>query len=111
LTAPTTTVTPPGGPTNGVPSGLLFYQDPSVVDSQRNNGDSTITANSNDTLTGAIYAPAKNVTFTGNSTSNCTVVIADTITFISNSSMTATQSACASAGVRAPTVPSLALAE
>jgi hypothetical protein len=111
LTAPTTTVTPPGGPTNGVQSGLLFYQDPSVVDSQSNNGNSTITANSNDTLTGAIYAPAKNVTFTGNSTSNCTVVIADTITFIGNSSMTATQSACATAGVGAPTVPSLALTE
>jgi hypothetical protein len=111
LTAPTASVTPPGGPASGVPSGLIFYQDPSVVDSQSNKGNSTITASSNDTLTGAIYAPAKNVTFTGNSTSNCTVVIADTMTFIGTSSMTATQSACSTAGVGAPTVLTLGLAE
>jgi hypothetical protein len=111
LIAPTTSLTPPGGPANGVPSGLIFYQDPSVVASQSVKGNSTITANSNDTLTGAIYAPAKNVTFTGNSTSNCTVVIADTVTFIGTSSMTATQSACATAGVGAPTVLTLGLAE
>jgi Putative Tad-like Flp pilus-assembly len=109
LVAPTTSLTPPGGGT--VPSGLLFYQDPSIVDAASVKANSTITANSNDTLTGAIYTPAKNVTFTGNSTSNCTVVIADTMTFIGTSSMTATQSACATAGVSAPTVLTLGLTE
>jgi hypothetical protein len=109
LVAPTTSLTPPGGGT--VPSGLIFYQDPSIVDAQSNKGNSTITASSNDTLTGAIYAPAKNVTFTGNSTSGCTVVIADTMTFIGNSTMSATISACTAAGVSAPTVLSLGLTE
>lgn len=109
LIAPTTSLTPPGG--GIVPSGLIFYQDPSVVDAQSNKGNSTITATAGDTLTGAIYAPAKNVTFTGNSTSNCTIVIADTMTFIGNSTMSATQSACQTDGVGTPTVLNLALTE
>jgi hypothetical protein len=111
LIAPTTSLTPPGGPANGVPSGLIFYQDPSIVDSQSVKANSSITAGTNDTLTGAIYAPAKNVTFTGNSTSGCTIVIADTMTFTGNSTMSATKGACAAAGVGAPVVLTLALTE
>jgi hypothetical protein len=111
LVAPTSSLTPPGGGT--VPSGLIFYQDRSVVVSQANKANSTITATASNTFTGVIYAPAKNVTFTGNSTSSgCTVVIADTMTFTgTSSSISATQSACQAAGVSAPTVLSLGLAE
>jgi hypothetical protein len=109
LIAPTSNQTPPAG--GSVKSGLIFYQDPTIVDSQSNKGNSTITAGANVTLTGAIYTPAKNVTYTGNSSSSCTIVIADTMTFIGTSSMSASQTVCQAAGVSPPTVLSLGLLE
>ncbi len=45
LIAPTANLTPPGG--GSVKSGVVFYQDPTIVNSQNNKGNSTITAGAN----------------------------------------------------------------
>jgi hypothetical protein len=71
LSAPTAQV--PSGCTLGstpcIPSGLLFYQDPSTADTSKSGsgltGDTTLTANAGTALTGSMYTPDTNVTFTG----------------------------------------------
>jgi hypothetical protein len=117
LAAPTTRV--PSGCTIGstpcIPSGLLFYQDPSTADTSKSGngltGDSTLTANAGTTLTGSMYAPDTNVTFTGNAGSTCFLVIALTVTFTGNSTMAGNQTSCQAVGVTGPTVTNIALTE
>lgn len=99
---------PSSSPDSGIPSGLLFYQDPAYVDTKKP-PNSTITAGSTSTLTGAIVTPNTNVTYTGNSTSACTTVIADTITFIGNSTMST--SGCSADGVKTPQIYGVAMVE
>jgi Flp pilus assembly protein TadG len=117
LSAPTAQV--PSGCTLGstpcIPSGLLFYQDPSTADTSKAGsgltGDSTLTANAGTALTGSMYTPKTNVTFTGNAGSTCFLVIALTVTFTGNSTMAGNQSACQAVGVTGPTVTNVALTE
>ncbi len=70
-------------PDDGAYSGILFFggrNDPEAHD---------ISGNSMSTLTGAVYMPASEVTFTGSSdgSNGCTQVIADTIELTGNSTL------------------------
>src|SRR5262249_18741775 len=107
---------PTSSPVSGIPSGILFYQDPSHADTSKSGngltGDSTITANSATPLQGAVYTPATNVTFTGdNGTNTCFLVISLTITFTGNSTMAGSKNSCTPVGVTGPSVLSIALTE
>lgn len=64
-------------PTSGTYSGIVFFGDRSAT-----NGNNSFSGGSNSTITGAIYFPTEGVSFTGGSSSgsNCTQIIADTIT-------------------------------
>jgi len=115
LSAPTssspsgcTTVTP--YPSSCIPSGVLFYQDPAHADTG-NSSATDITANSNSFLTGAIYAPAQSIKFSGNANSTCTVVIGLTLQFSGTTTMTASQAGCSAAGVAPPELLKIALSE
>ena len=104
LSAPTTS------PVTGIPSGILFYQDPAHYDHTK--GDSTITANSATDITqGTIYTPKTGITFQGNANSSCFLMIGLTLTFNGNSTLSGNETACKSAGVTGPTMLSIALAE
>ena len=110
LSAPTTS------PVSGIPSGLLFYQDPLHADTSKSGGgltgDSLVTANAGSYLQGTMYTPVTNVKFTGNSnTSPCFLVISLTMTYIGNSTMNGTQAACSAVGVTGPTTLNIALTE
>ena len=117
LSAPTTQY--PSGCTLGstpcMPSGLLFYQDPSTADTSKAGsgltGDSTLTANAGTSLVGSMYTPDTNVTFTGNAGSTCFLVIALTITFTGNSTMAGNQTSCQAVGATGPAVTNIALTE
>lgn len=120
VTLSTPTAAYPSGCTVGssnpcMPSGLLFYQDPTYADtSTHGNGltaDSTLTANGTTALTGTLYTPKTNITFTGNANSTCFIVIALTVTYTGNSTMAGSQSACSAVGVSAPTVLNVALTQ
>jgi hypothetical protein len=112
LSAPTVKI--PSGCTLGtapcIPSGVLFFQDPIHADTG-NSSASDITANSNSFLTGAIYAPVQEIKFSGNANSTCTVVIGLTLQFSGTTDMTASQAGCSAAGVGAPQLLNIALAE
>ena len=63
-------------PTSGTYAGLLFFGDRSAT-----NGNNNFSGSSDSTLTGAIYFAANEVTFSGGaSNTNCTEIVADTIT-------------------------------
>jgi Flp pilus assembly protein TadG len=64
-------------PPNGIYSGILFFGARTVT-----NGNNAISGGTNSNLTGAIYFPTQNVTFSGGSSSgsNCTQIVAGTIT-------------------------------
>jgi hypothetical protein len=79
---------PSGGPT----AGLLFGS---------SSGSATFSGDSRG-LDGAIYVPNGSVTMSGNATSgtsNCFMVVANTVTFQGNSSNTFANSGCGSLGV------------
>lgn len=80
-------------PTSGSLSGILFFGSRTSTASQ------TITGNTTSTLQGAIYMPASDVTFIGNSTTSngCTQVVGLTVTFTGNSTVSAD---CTTAGTR-----------
>jgi len=117
LSAPTARI--PSGCTLGstpcIPSGILFYQDPADADTSKAGsgltGDSTITANGTTSLLGAMYAPATNVTFTGNANSTCFIVISLTMSYQGDSTMSGNQAACQAVGVTGPTVMNISLTE
>jgi hypothetical protein len=115
LSAPTTsspsgctTATP--YPTPCIPPGVLFYQDPAHADTG-NSSATDITANSNSFLTGAIYAPAQTIKFSGNANSTCTVVIGLTLQFSGTTTMTASQAGCSAAAITPPQLLTIALSE
>jgi hypothetical protein len=70
-------------PATGPYSGILFFGGRSDFD------DHSIQGNASSTLTGAIYMPASEVKFSGNSDggSGCTQIIADTIILTGNSDL------------------------
>ena len=104
---------PNSSPETGIPSGLLFAQNPNTADTKTNGkeADSRIVANSNSALKGLLYTPATNLTFQGNSNSTCFLAIAQTVTFNGDSTMSGSQPACQLAGVTGPTVTSIALTQ
>ena len=69
----------------GIYEGLLFYQDPRAPNSTSKSATFNGTANSS--LAGGIYFPNNKVTWTGDLTgvSDCTVIVADTVTLTGNS--------------------------
>jgi hypothetical protein len=98
-----------------IPSGILFYQDPSSADTSKHGSgltaDSTVTAGTGTSMQGAFYTPATNVTFTGNAGSTCFIVISLTMTYTGNSTMSGNQASCQAVGVTGPTVMNIALTE
>ncbi len=100
LTAPSAAFTPSLG--GSIPAGLLFYQDPSHADTTTANGSAicqtrghnnvrnTITFGSGLTLSNdsLIYTPGAQFDFSGSTSSLCTILIADTITFGLNTAVT-----------------------
>jgi phage baseplate assembly protein gpV len=107
--APVVALTAPAS--GGAPyQGLLFYQPSTDNQGAHFQGCSTGPPSSC-TLTGAIYVPAATLTFSGNSTSTCTVLIASQITFSGSSTLNASQ--CGADGVTTPSnlTGAVALAE
>ena len=64
-------------PTSGTYSGILFFGSRSST-----NGNNNFSGSSSSTLSGAIYFPTEEVTFSGGSANNtvCTQIVADTVT-------------------------------
>ncbi len=106
---------PTSSPATGIPSGLIFAQDPAHADTKINgNGkeaDSTITAGGTSLLQGTMYTPKTNVTFTGNSNSSCFIIIANTVTFTGTSTISGSLDACKAVGVTTPTVLNVVMSE
>ena len=67
-------------PTAGASKGILFWQNKASTSCPPCTAD-TISGGAATALTGALYFPHGNVDFGGNNTSNCTVLIANTVTF------------------------------
>ncbi len=89
-------------PTSGTWQGVLFWQDAASSPCNSTTCPSIgVAGNGTIDLTGALYFPHGNVSFTGNSGSNCTVLIANTVAFAGNAFMSASQ--CAADGVTTPT--------
>lgn len=92
-------------PTSGIYSGILVF-------GSRNQTGVThqLLGTTNYSLNGAIYAPASDINFQGNSSSStgCTQIIADTITFTGNSSM---GSGCSASGTEDIVIESVKLVE
>jgi Flp pilus assembly protein TadG len=98
-------------PNAGIWQGILFWQDKaSTTPCTPLVGctSDTISGGAATDLTGALYFPHGNVDFGGNNTSNCTVLIANTVTFHGTPAMSA--AGCAAAGVTPPTNGSGAIA-
>jgi hypothetical protein len=77
-------------PADGTYAGLLFFQDSKVSSKV---GTSSFNGGANIELTGALYFPATHVEMNGNvgGTSECTVVVADTIDFTGNTNLDTTK--------------------
>lgn len=88
-------------PTSGVYTGILFFQDPTAGASTSVN----FLGNNSTCLTGALYFPSSNVTFSGDSSaSGCaTGLVADTITMTGNSNSYFTGGGSVSGSPAAPT--------
>jgi hypothetical protein len=103
------------GSTPCIPSGILIYQDPADADTSKSGGgltgDSSITANGTTSLTGVMYTPATNVTFSGNANSTCFLVISLRMTYTGDSTMSGNEAACKAVGVTGPTVMNVSLME
>ena len=117
LSAPTTRIssTCTLGTSPCIPSGILFYQDPTDADTSKQGSgltaDSTITAGTGTLMQGAMYTPVTNVTFTGNAGSTCFIVISLTMTYTGNSTMSGNEASCQAVGVTGPTVMNISLTE
>lgn len=66
-------------PYSGTYAGVLFYQDRSVVDNSSSD-DSNIAGGSGTAITGTLYFPTTNLSYSGNSVNSAyTILIADTV--------------------------------
>ena len=83
-------------PTSGAFSGVVMFADPNP----KNTGTLKLNGNANTYFGGAIVAPSQAVQFAGTGVSgngqNCTQIVADTVTFIGNSTI---GSGCSGMGV------------
>jgi Flp pilus assembly protein TadG len=95
--------------TSGPYKGVLFYQDRNAPANNNANQGNLINGGANLTLGGAIYAPSQSVTFSGNSGSNCLVIIASWVQFQGTANLD--NSGCPAMGVSTPTVKGVAMAE
>jgi len=94
-------------PNAGPWKGILFWQDKASTACPPCTSD-TISGGAATALTGVLYFPHGNADFGGNNTSNCTVLIANTVTFHGTPALSA--AGCAAAGVTPPTNGSGAVA-
>lgn len=89
-------------PTSGTWQGTLFWQDKTSTPlCSTGSTCSNIAGTVNAVLTGALYFPHDNIAFNGTSSSTCTVLIANTVSFAGTPNMSA--GGCAAAGVTPPT--------
>jgi hypothetical protein len=97
---------PTSSPQSGIPSGILFAQDPSHANTQNaGNGfraDSSIQTPTNAAFTGSMYTPATNLTLQAQVNSTCFIVLALTVGFQGGASLAADQNDCQAAGVQPP---------
>jgi hypothetical protein len=86
-------------PTSGTDSGIVFFGDRTAT-----NGNNDFSGGSNTSITGAIYFPTENVTFSGGSSSNsnCTQVIADTVAISGSANLSGS---CSGAGMATISTP------
>ncbi len=85
-------------PTTGPTAGIVFW-----IDKRATSGTtSSFTGNGLGNLTGAIYAPSSAVSYNGNgsSTTGCTQIVSNTVTFVGNATLSHN---CAGTGVADPT--------
>jgi len=77
--------------------GVLFYQDPNTP--TQANKTANLNGGANTVLNGAMYFPKNEVQWAGNNNlaAGCTLIIADTVTFIGNSGFTVND--CANQGI------------
>jgi hypothetical protein len=96
-------------PTAGTWKGILFWEDSATTPAcGLGNFCDSFTGGAASSFTGALYFPKGNVDFGGNSGSNCTVLIANTVEFHGTPTLSA--AGCAAAGVTPPTNGSGAIA-
>lgn len=76
---------------SGTYSGMLFFQDP--IAPNTNSSASDFNGGANIQLTGALYFPSSDVTVTGNvgGSSECTLVVSDTVQFTGSSTLETTK--------------------
>ncbi|HEY2445356.1 MAG TPA: TadG family pilus assembly protein [Rhizomicrobium sp.] len=92
-------------PTTGTYAGILFFGDRTATTSNNNN----ISGSSASTLTGVLYYPTQQITYSGgsNAGSTCTQLVGDVITF---SGSTNVGNSCTGTGVQTISVPGQAYA-
>ena len=94
-------------PSSGPLAGMVFFQDRNAS----SNGDNRITGSSVQNLTGAVYFPRQELTWTGTTQpggTECTQVIARTVTFVGTSNF---KSNCSGVGTRSLGTSTAALFE
>jgi hypothetical protein len=96
-------------PSEGTYAGMLFYQDP--IATNNSSHTSTINGGANIALTGALYFPSTEVGLNGDvtGTSECTLVVAATVSFSGNSTLNTTK--CKDYGYKTVTSVRVALVE
>ena len=72
-------------PTTGTYAGILIFGDRTATTSNNNN----ISGSSSSTLTGVLYFPTQQITYSGgsNASTTCTQLVGDTITFSGSTSI------------------------
>jgi Flp pilus assembly protein TadG len=105
----TVTLQAPGSSTYRYP-GMLFIQDPRAVTKLTGSAQNSFNGGANLSLTGLLYFPSQTVGWSGNSsTSSCTQIIANTVTFTGNTTLS--NAGCAAMGLTPITVKYAALVE
>jgi hypothetical protein len=97
---------PTSNPATGIPSGILFAQNPAKADTKPNNNgkeaDSAIQSGTNISFTGTMYTPATSVTLQANVNSSCFIIIALTVNINGGAQLAADPTHCVAAGVQPP---------
>lgn len=96
-------------PTSGATAGIALWIDQSAPNANTDN----LNGGSGQNINGVIYMPSQNVTFNGGTsgTTSCLQLIAQSVTFLGNSSSYITQSGCSTLGIpikNPPLPPTLA---
>jgi Flp pilus assembly protein TadG len=98
---------------SGAFKGILFYMDKNTPATNGNgNAPVVITANGTTTLTGGLYFPSVNVTYSGNAvatTNGCTEVVGKSLTFSGNTTLDVSH--CSVSGTSVPFVQTAVLVQ